>query len=65
MISYQVRDDPDIKGTLHSVRDLTPDETELQDPIPEPVFDPESSESPFPDRSHFLIELQNVYFMSK
>jgi len=43
VISYQVRDDPDVKGTLHSVRDLTPDQTELQDPVPEPVFDPESN----------------------
>ncbi|KAL5265477.1 hypothetical protein ACHWQZ_G006257 [Mnemiopsis leidyi] len=43
VISYQVRDDPDRKGTLHSVRDLTPDQTELQDPIPSPLVDPESN----------------------
>ena len=45
VISYQVRDDPDNYGTLQSVRDLTPDQTELQDPVPETQVDPESSES--------------------
>jgi len=43
VISYQVRDDPDNYGTLQSVRDLTPDQTELQDPVPQPLVDPESN----------------------
>lgn len=40
VISYQVRDDP--AGTLQSIRDLTREQTELQEPAPEQEFDPES-----------------------